>query len=535
MERIAIYDFDGNQIVDPENSIQYATEIQFSSAAPKGYMEASFKVRRSDVFATWLVRDSYGVIIWDGATIVYQGRIETTPKDLQGADEYITVHCVGWWAALEERTIQKRWIDVKANSYLRWPDDSETNLIQTRFVNTKQENIFQVFAGTGDVGRNPGDSFRAYYGLPAGYVRKVRFRWTGRTGEQINLRIWNLAVGASYWVAGMINWPSQPYGNELMIRVSTGVPISSVAEVTFTLGNTPDFEVIWTMINDDLYDQNDYIHVSNMRVEAHYESGHRYAANPTYTQGQIIEDIILLARQKGQQISADFTNLGDPGLILDPYAVEKPTYAAQAIEQIIRYGDASLNTWLPYVWDKTGTSDGLPRFVLEAWSTSDWEYEVTLSRRELAALNYEKSSEGLQNNAIVGYTDSRDVMRYRSTSDATSIAAEYQRDNYIEIGQGDATRADFVGQRFVEFHKDRKTRGSISLVGSVRLKGGELIPANRVRAGQRFKLVNTGEVFLIRSTSYTAEGQTVRISPDLPVDNIAMLFAQRERKIGRLA
>ena len=55
-----------------------------------------------------------------------------------------------------------------------------------------------------------------------------------------------------------------------------------------------------------------------------------------------------------------------------------------------------------------------------------------------------------------------------------------------------------------------------------------------MRAGQRVKLVNTGEIFFIRSTGYDSESQTVRVSPDLPEDNLSILFTQRERNLGKL-
>jgi hypothetical protein len=538
--KISVYNLAGEYIEDPEGAIRRATNITFNSASPKGFMEGSFQVKRSDVFATWIIQESYGVIFWDDSEIVYQGRIETKPRDLSGVGEHITIQCTGWWVVFEERDIKKYWIDTKATTRLRWPDGLVDDLIQTRFVNTKRDNIIQVFAGTGDVHRHTGDSYREYYELPAGYVRKIRFRWTGRTGEQINLRVWNLSHGTPYWVATMTN-PFTPVGNEVIVRVSTGTPLSELVEKVFTLGNTRDFEIIWTMINDDLYDQNDYIHVANLRVEAHYESGHRFASAPTYTQGQIIEDIVLLVNQKGAQISTDFAQLLDPGIILDPYTVEKRTYAAQVIEEVLRYGDLSLNTWVAMVLSKAGTSDDKPRFILEAIDTSDYEYMVKLSAKGMAQLNYERVSTDLHNNVTVQFTSSRGDIRERRASDnpaladANSITAEYQRDAFIDIGHSDATRADYVGSRFIQFHKDRQTRGTISQKGMIALKGGGMCPTSRVRAGQRVKLINTGEVFYIRYTSYDAETETVRISPDQPQDNLQMLEAQRERNLGRLA
>lgn len=537
-ERILVYDMSGNVVVDPENSIDRAVNITFSTAAPKGYMEASFQVKRSDIFADWVVRESYGVIIWDGNTICYQGRIETMPYNLGGSDEYITVQCVGWYAVLEERPIRKRWIDIQGITQLRWPDGLTTSEMQTSFLSNKREGtILQVVVAAGDVSRPRYYKYRELYELPSGYIRRLTFDYILRSGEHIVLAVNNMATHPNN--GGYILSETVKDGWEWS-QVSTSTAVSGSVTVTPALGNTGSVE-FWVYLNDsDEYDQNDYAHWSNLRVEAQYEAGHRTAA-PTYTQGQIIEDVILLANQQGAQLSTDFAQLGDPGLILDPFAVEEPEYCSSVIERILAYGDASLNTWQLYVWDQSDTSDGKPRVVLTARSIADWEYEVTLSARELAGFTYEKISDELWNAAIVQYQNERKETRYRTSTDnaaladATSIANEYRRTKYLKLGAGDATRADYLGQRYVQYHKDRLTRATIEIQGYVKNKGRGKTPANRVRAGQRIKLVNTGEIFFIRHTSYDAETQTVRISPDMPVDNVAMLFVQREREMGKLA
>lgn len=523
-ETILIFDLDGNEVYDPEGAIDGATEITWSSAWPKGYMEASFKVRRADVFASWVIKESYGVIIYDDATIVYQGRIESMPRNAGGLDEYVTVQCTGWYVVLEERTVRKRWVDIKAISYLRWPDNLRLNAIQNTWVSNRRDNMMQVFVGTGDVGRTNKDKYQELYELPAGAVRKVSFTWIGRTGEFIDLRILNETANA----------------DELTVSVSSPTPVSHDESVTFALADTGSFRLIWEIKVSDTYDQNDFIHVSNLKVWAKYETGHR-TTTPTYTQGQLVEDVILLVNQKGAQLSTDFSQLGDPGQILDPFVIEEPEYAGPVIDKILAYGDSLLQTWGLLVWDQSDTSDGKPRVVLEARSVDNWEYEVTLSSQELQALTYEKISSELYNNVDVQYINEREETRYRSAADnpaladAASIAAEYQRDKFLKLGVGDATRADYVGSRGIEYHKDRLTRATIAIQGFVTLKGGGQVPASRVRAGRRIKLMNTDEVFFIRHTSYDAETKTVRISPDMPVDNISMLFVQRERGMGRLS
>lgn len=528
-ERVVAYDLNGNAVIDPEGVLDYATEITWETMWPKGYGVATFKIRRSDLFADWAIRESFGLIIYDGSEIVYDGRIETLSKNINGTDEHIVVQCVGWYVLLEERQIRKRWIDNAAISNCYWPDGLTTDPIQTSFVNSRRDDIIQVFVGTGDVVRNRYERYREQYTLPAGYIRLVKFNYIIRSGESLHLALNNHD-----------NYPNSETGWEWFI-ISSNQPSSGQATVSITKGNTRAVE-FWVYIrHHDTYDQNDYAHFSKLRVEAHYESGHRYAANPTYSQGELVEDVILLVNQKGAHLSTDFGSLGDPAIILDPFVVEEPTYAGQVIEKIASYGDAALNTWGLCVWDRSDTSDGKPRVIFEARNVDDYEYIVELSQPELAGLSYERPSSELYNNVTVQYQNERDETRYRTSndnaalSDLDSIAREYQRDYYLRLGQGDPGRADYLGQRFVRYHKERITRGTFSIRGYATTKSGSQMPANRVRAGQRIKLLNTGEIFFIRHTSYDAETQTVRISPEPPQDGTQMLFNQRERKMGRLA
>lgn len=532
-ERVVIENLSGVAIFDSEEAPDFATDINIETMWPKGYSVATFKIRRGDIMADWAIHESYGVLIYDGATIIYQGRIETISRNMSGTDEYVTVQCAGWYVVLEERLIHKRWVDVKAISYLYWPDGLETDDIQPTFVNNRRDNILQVFMGTGDVSRIRGEAYRELYKAPSGYIRRILFNYVIRSNEGFSLLVFNIDNPTGNILG------SHSDGHEWHI-VSTKLIQSGAVTVTFQLGNTTSFEFRWLVNNSDLYDQNDYAHVSNLRVEVTYESGHR-TATPTYSQGQLVEDIILLVNQVGAQLSTDFAQLGDPGLILNPFAMDEPDYAGPTIEKIASYGDTSLRTWGLCVWDRSDTADGLPRVMFEAMDATDYDYEVDKNSPELAGLNYEKVSSQLYNNVIVKYTDERKAERYRTSADNSaladnaSIAAEYRRDKYLKIGDGDATRADYVGQRYIQYHKSRLTRGTITVRGHIRQKDGGYIPVNRVRAGQRIKLADTGEIFFIRHTAYESESQTIRISPDLPEDNIATLFLQRERGLGRLA
>lgn len=540
-EKVYIYDLSGNLIYDPEKASDRAVAIQWETMWPKGFGVCSFQVRRADLFADWVVSESYGVKIFDGTTIVYQGRIETLSRSMSGSDEFIRVQCIGWFVVLEERHIRKRWIDINATKRLRWPDSlvnfggptdgyrfTSNDTIQHSLVANKRENLMQVFMGTGDVDRDRYQVYREVYELPPNtYVRKVFFDWIMRSGENFLLIIFNPEA------------PNSPSDNpkEWQERTQSWVRSGS-ASILFSLGSTDNFEINWLVDRSDRYDQNDYAHVKDLRVEAHLEATNSAYASPTYSQGEIVEDVLILVDNKGSQLSGDYDEIADPGYILDPFVVEEPKPAMAVIEEIASYGDASLNTYGLCVWSETGTTDSLPKVSFEARDVSDYDYQFRLNDEELRSLNYQKISSQLFNNVIVQYENERDELRYRDSDDnaglqdTDSIAAEYQRDYYIKLGQADTTRTDYVGGRFIEYHKDRLTQATFSVQDKIQHKSGNWVPVNRVRAGERIKLLNTGEIFFIRHTRYDVESKTLQISPDLPRDNLQMERAQVGRGFG---
>lgn len=516
-EKIFIYNLSGVLILDPERTVEYATGLTWSSIFPKGFAEMSCRVRRADVFANWVIKESFTILVKDGGTIVYDGRIQSLPKDIGGGDEFVTIKAVGWYVILQERHIRRRWIDHAALTHIEWPDADLTSNEQNSFVSSKRENFLEVLMGTGDIVRTGAERYKEKYELPdLNYVRRVTFNIKNRTGELI---VFTLANDGDATVEF-----SEGYGDPLGATEAEDVTFVGVSTESFTIKIGPG--------TSDVFDQSDYIVCYDMVVYGKYHASHPQFAAPNYKQGELIKDITLLL---SGSLSVDLDLIGEPDYILSPFTVEKPTPAGEVIDEIASYGDASLNTWGVAVWDRTGTSDNKPKVTFKARSITDYEYQIELSEEELAGLNYERVDGSLFNYTVVESQSNKGIVRYTtpnddaSFKDVTSIANEYQRDALVSIGKADATRIAYIGDRYIQYHKDRVTRGTITVIDTIRTKSGGRVPTNRVRAGERIKLVNTGETFFIRNTSYDAETKTVRISPDEPQDNIPMLLAQVKR------
>jgi hypothetical protein len=515
---VAIYDLGSNPVYDPEGGDYWATDIQTESMWPKGFGEASFTFYRKRPWHDWPIRESYGVKIFDGSWRVYQGRIETIKRGLSGHSLEVT--CAGWWVLFEERLIHKRWVDILGIDHLHWPIGLAYDRVQNSWVHNKRENTLHILAGTDNLDRLLGEMYRELYKLPAGTVYRLVFNWALRTGESLYLDIYNSTTAANEWSVTKINSQRRQVTDQVVVFA----------------GLTNSFEARIRVGGDNEYDQNDYVTMSNLRVEANYEASHPEFASPTYTQAELIKDIVLLLRQQGQQLSADFSRVTGPTTQLYPFELDRPAYAARAVEDLLSYGDVSLRTWGVCVFDDRDASDNLPQVETGYWNIDDHDYLVELSEQELADFQDERLSTDLYNYVIVGYTDSQGTFQYRTPDDnaslknQASINDDYRRSYYLELGQCTAEQADALGERFLQFHQSRQFGGSFRVIDTIRTRAGGRVPVNRIRAGERVKLINTGETFFIRHVKYDAEGRTATLSPNGPQDNIQMVLARQERE-----
>lgn len=499
-EQIFIYDRNDVLLNDPERSMDYATGLRWKTLWPKGYGPLSCQVKR-DIAVQWAVKMAYRVIVRDGQRTVYNGRLGALDKKMSGIESTISVPAVGWYAVLAERKIRKRWADNAMTARLEWnKNDTE----QQSFQFDKRDNFLLVRMADKDLSRD-GERYEEKYLMPAGEtVKRIACTYSTVGGEEKIVLIYNGNGTLEYSLGGLTN---------------------SSGSIDHTLTTPTQTVVLKLGPNDaDIYDQNDKITVVDLTA---------YSETGTIDAQKIIEDVLSYI---GDEISADYSLIGNPGLSLVPFITKNDDYETgdAIIQRAAGYGDSSLNTWGFSVWDEFGASDGLPRGEFKYRDQTAYKYMVELA--DLTEFRDAESDAELYNYIIVKYQDEGDVTRYRTPvengdlQDATSVARYGRRDYVLDIGSGDTTRADYMGERFLEYHKEPLRQTSFSTVGKIRNNRGVWTPANRVRAGDGIKILDYhgGEVFFLRHTVYDAESEVLQMEPDLPPDDLVIYTAQEE-------
>jgi hypothetical protein len=513
--RIYVEDLSGNQVVATEtlNTLDCATNLSYSNASPKGHVEARFRLRRRDIYAGFDVVESYGVIVQDGLRVVWQGRIEGITPTTSGGDEFLDCRAVGPYVYLQERLIRKRWLDPDVLIHAAVPSARLNDLEQNEFGVEKRANEMIIRASiAADISRDSGEHYRQDYTMWAN-IDYVAFSYAGRCGENFGLRVYN-STGAT---------------SEINVQITNSA--GQTGSTSATLTSTTDTIQIRGQINStDVYDQNDWGKFYNFRALAKYHSSHSAYGSEAYTLSELVEDVLWLVDDIGTQISNDVDGIATIATTLNAFTVEEFTPAGVVIDRLASYSDSSNNTYLAYVWDREGTSDSLPKFELSAWDISDYEYIIDIDSPDVTAASNEKDGRQLYNWVAVQYVDEQGRKQERTPDDnanlrdSISIAREYQRMEVLKIGKATSTDADNIGERFIEWHKNRKWRGSITLSGDVLTKAGGRVPVEWMRAGERYYIPQFGETFFIRTCSINAETRTATITPDLPPDDTSVVI-----------
>lgn len=519
--------------LDTEQSLEYATNISIETTWPQGYHVLSFTVKRRDPFLPWAIAESDTIQIrdWAGREI-YNGRIETIPKTIGGGNQSVTVTCVGWFVRFRETMIAHGWVNDQPfqGRYslmdFKPPASLNSDNIQLSFLmdSKRSDNYWMVRMGTKDINRKDNEGYEEEYIMPStpvytSRVRKVTYTVTYRTGERLRFKIRNNDTTVI------------EYGELYQPSIAPSAP--QLETYTFSSPPTAIGFIVASGKQDD-FDQNDWLRVTDCVIEAAYQTNHPQYASPTYTQGEILRDIVLIIGNYDSSLSTDITAIADPGQTLRPFVFHDYTEAADIVQEILSLGDSSQNSWGLAVWGSDATSDGNPQVEVKARDVSDYEYMVSLQDRNLVSISLEDAGGNLFNHIIVNYeAEDRRAVDATTFSDTTSINAEYLRSKGITLGTSDTAVVAAVGNRTLDYHKDRKTRGAVVLRQRIQLKSGAYVPVSWVRAGERFKLLDTGEIFFIQSTRLDADNMIVSISPDIEPDFLPTFLAQMRRARDR--
>lgn len=524
-EHIYIADASDNLINDPDRSIEYASDIDWASTWPKGYGSASFQVKR-DIARQWAVKQAYDLKIRHGHTIVYQGRIDDLNRALSASGgQTITVTATGWYAVLTERRLRKRWRDNAPVSRMVWPSNRYLTGSQQGMDANKRDDIIIVRAGYGDVTKSANDAYHENYTVPIGsFIKGVDSLFAMRSGEGITIRWWNDDTATA---------------EEEEVSLGGGGQSDGTFNATMASGLTDSLTLRFILDATDIYDENDRAQVYDMVIYCYYDPTHPQYTSETYTTGQLIKDVLILCGKTN--LSTDYSSITDPALTLAAFISQGDNFETgdSLIQRLCAYGDSSQNTYGLAVWDSTGTSDGKPRVDLRARSVSSWEWVVTLA--DLETFRDSPSLDELYNWVIVKYVDDREQELYltpdteATLKDTTSITAYGERHSpVIEIGKATSAKALDMGKRYLAYHKDPLRKSELAIKDQIRDTRGVWWPANRVRGGDRVRLLDYegGVTYFLRGTSYNQKTGICRMTPDLPEDDIAMLLTYEGLKRG---
>lgn len=577
--RVYIYDRNGNQVNDPSRSAEQLGGVSWATMWPKGYAALTAQVRR-DILATWVVKGAYRIIVRDGQRILYEGRLNAPQKQIQSGDSTVSLSALGWYCIFNERTIRKRWIDIEGLPRLVSPPS---------LVSDYQQNEAQVDRGNDkitirlvrvDTDVNNSAQYHLLYEMPTGTtIRKVSLDYLARSGPQAVWEVYNddQAAAEAFKVMEFVSSSSgdPPVTGTFEVTLSQGDTESVTLKLYPVVGTTwatgqvydedgdaivlnrigarytchathtssastePGYGASWSSYwanggaTTGEQDQNDYAGLYGMTAYGNYHTDHSAFASPSYTTGEIAQDVLLLAA--GGDLSTDISLLGEPGTALEAFITTDDGFetADSIFQRLAAYSDTSLRTWGVSVWGSNTSSDGLPQVEFTYRDVSTWDYAVRMA--ELASFSPEESEEQLFNWITVRWTDSEGAAQYLSPDDDatlkddTSIARWGRRHNpTIDIGQATGDKALQVGQRYLEYHKDPLNKTGLSIKGFITTRYGQRVPVNQVRAGQRVKVLDYqgGTTYFLRETSYASESDTLTASSDLPPDTLMILMSQ---------
>ena len=511
--------------------LQYAENLKWSSMWPKGYDLCSFSIAKKYVFGLWDVEGSDTLLVWDGSEIVYDGIIRTITPTQSSATMHMEIEAIGWYYMVGKRHIRARWHDKNVLSRLEFEGGYEQDDEQNSFFteDDPSNNIFKAHMGTSDYTRTQGEGVFRVYEMPENqYVRQLIFNYKIRTGERMGVSI----DTPHFKQVGKTNVHTfLPVGSTIGTLNAVISPGGSTG--TFP-ANTSKFSIAIFAEHNDIYDQNDYGVVSHLALQSHWQTGHRGIATNTYlfNAAQLIEDIVLMV---GYPISVDvtFVPVANPATSFEQYIVDDYTPALKLIEDILAVGDTDGTLYGFNVYSRQYSSDNLPQVYVLPWSVSDYEWELEVDDEWIEAINLEKTDDNLVNYGRGKYINERGRAKFRTPTDnatltdSTSVTKEYQRDYFLDRGErGQTTSVDSAVTRKIAFNKDRRTKGSFQVQGYIRNKYGDYIRVTKIKAGDRLRLTNTGEILFLRMVAVDVESLTATLTPDVPQDNLEMVLAQ---------
>lgn len=485
--------------------LDLASGVIFDKIYPGGQaLSLTFFVPRG-ITASWSVHVGYRICAYNGMTMVWEGWITGIEPTLSSSGMGVNVTAAGAWSQfLMARKTRKPWADTRlGEDAWAW----YTPLAGAEKCTVDRTNRIR-FTPKAEAWIS-GDYAFVYYVAP-----------TGQTVKRITLN-YDLQEGAQAWELSVYNLTAA--ANELSRTTSNATPGVTVAWDSGILG-TPTQQIRINFIaranQTPSADGTYYGEVTNIVV---------YTETGAINAQEISKDIAALATE----LSTDLSKIGTMPLDIVPFIADPPATYADLLTMAANYGDASYNSWAAYVGLSDLANDGKPPLVLEQRpALTDYDYAIRMDDDNVGGnLSFRQTLDGVRNWIAVQYQD-RDGKNVYLTpdDDATlqniaSITQYGVRHAWVTLPTTSATTAATYARRYLALSKDPQwvASGQLVVIGYVRSKGGQRIPAANIAPGKRIRLENwlndingTGLTFLITGARYDDSGETCAIDIGQP-------------------
>jgi hypothetical protein len=497
--KVEVYSSGTTRIYDSNNELSLAEGIRFSTIYPGGlYGDCSLRIPR-DVANWWEMNGAQRLVVRNGLQIVWEGKIDNLVSALNESSSSVDVKAIGMWGTiLGRRRWNKPWCEMRIDENV-WVWNTATGSNRVPDFCTLDRNERIRFTPK-NVAWSNNNYVSIYYNAPTGEtIKRVTFDYDLQEGGQA----WALALTDA---ALTFPWPwSVTASGTGSADTTFGTPTTR-AYIAFVAqaGQTPT--------EDGTY----YGQISNVKV---------YTETGSINLTEVAKD----CRAKITDLNTTDVYIGSNTFALEPFITEGYEEISSILERAAAFGDSSYNRWACYAdhSDMAPAIDGKPVLVVEQQpALTDYDYRIRLEEID-PDFSFDRYFDELWNWIIVKYKDANGKDTWLTPDDdatltnATSTATYGQRDYVLDAGEGNATTAANIGRTFLAEHKDPKYRmsGAINVKGSIRAKGGNLVPASQIRAGKRVRIENflqdlsgTGLTFLIAQTDYEADGEVCAIS-----------------------
>ena len=514
MNNIAIEVYSSGTTREDVPGIDKASNLRYATGYPGGrYLDASFYLPR-DVMDALILKGAQRLVLRNGSRYVYEGWIDGINSILNETDQGVEVNLTGAWGFYAmRRYIRKIWSDNRVTEE-PWAWAPAATGANKCFIDRSGRLRFTPKAEAWAT-----DEYASViYTMPTGQtIKKVTYDY-------------DLQEGAQAW---LISFYDATNGSTT-IASATGTDTSQ----TYTLGTAVQalqFRFVSKADQTPTSDGAFYGEISNVMV---------YSETSAINLTEIAKDL----RAWDTNINSDEDRITSNTLDLSPFIVDRWTSVADVLTQAAEFGDSSFNRWATgfVASELAATPNGEPVLSVSAYrALTDYDYAIRLDDNNvLATVEIERDYSRIYNWIVVEWYD--DEGKYNvytpdddaNLKDTTSIAAYYQRDYILNVGNSTQTAAINSGRRFLAAYKDPQytVTGPIAIKEYIRTKDGSRLPCSELQAGYRIRIENyledlsgTGLTFMISHTEYDDESKMCSVSIGPPGDLIFPRFVFAEK------